>query len=98
MQSVFLHHKTYPWMEFLKTNEVGMGGGEDVLSLACFLISTSILCIDLNLVVGIFFSFLTSTFQFIFLFINKEALIGQKGNSKELKISRKKYDLVNRFF
>lgn len=43
----------YPWMEFLKTNGVGMGEGEDV-SVACFLISTSTLCVDLNLVVGFF--------------------------------------------
>lgn len=55
MLPVLLCHKMYPWTEFLKTNEVGMGGGEDVLSLACFLISTSTLCVDLNLVVGIFF-------------------------------------------
>ena len=68
MRSVFLHHKTYPWMECLKTNEVGMGGGEDVLSLACFLISTSILCIDLNLVVGIFFLISHQHFS-IYLFI-----------------------------
>lgn len=52
MLSVLLHHKTYPWMEFLKTNGVGMGDGEDVRSVACFLISTSTLCVDLNIVVG----------------------------------------------
>lgn len=55
MLSILLHHKMYPWMEFLKTNEVGRGDGEGVISLACFLTSTSVLCVDLNLVVGFCF-------------------------------------------
>jgi len=70
-----------------------MGGGEDVLSLACFLISTSTLCVDLNLVVGIFF-LISYTSQFILSSINEEALlIGQKMSSEESKISRNRYSM-----
>lgn len=55
---ILLSHKMYPWVEPLKTNQVGVG--DVIISQAYFLFSPSTLYIDLNLFVGIFTKIMVS--------------------------------------